>query len=82
MKLFVYVTSYSKKKQQSQPFNISGKTEEGTVSGEIVAAITMAIQQSREEFHDLEETIITMQRITRPYLPWSSKIKGLRRFVR
>jgi Na+-transporting methylmalonyl-CoA/oxaloacetate decarboxylase gamma subunit len=52
------------------------------ITGEVVTAIALALQMSREEFHDMEETIITMQRITRPYSPWSSKIHGIRKPVR
>lgn len=82
MKLFVYILNLSSNKQQRLHRKISDKTEKEIIPHEVVAAITLAIQHSREEFHDLEETILTMQRITRPYSPWSSKIHGLRYFVR
>ena len=61
---------------------IPGIGENEPITGETMAAISLAIQRSREEYHDLEEATITFQRITRPYSPWSSKIHGIRRPAR
>lgn len=47
-------------------------------SGEIVAAIALALQTHLFEMHDEEKTIITIQRVSRPYSPWSSKLHGMR----
>lgn len=47
-------------------------------SGEVCAAITMAIHLYLEEEHDIEATILTIQRVKRTYSPWSSKIYALR----
>ena len=84
MKLFVRLLqmSKSKSKETQKGGVISEWTGKEQITGEIAAAIAMAIHNSREEFHDLEQTIITLNRITRPYSPWSSKIHGIRRFVR
>jgi len=84
MKLFVYALNYSKLKQSrnQQKVQISGRTGSEPISGEIIAAISMAIHLSREEFHDMERTILTFERMARPYSPWSSKIHGIRKFVR
>ena len=84
MKLFVRLLEFIRIKQQSTKtrIEISGRTGKEPLTGEVVAAISMAIHCSREEFHDLEQTIITLQRITKPYSPWSSKIYGIRRPVR
>lgn len=84
MKFFVRLLEVFKSKSEGMQKRtvISERTGKAPISGEIVAAIAMAIQDSREEFHDLEQTIITLNRITRPYSPWSSKIHGIRRFVR
>ena len=48
------------------------------VSGEIIAAIALALQTHLFELHDEEKTIITIQRVSRPYSPWSSKLHGMR----
>ncbi len=47
-------------------------------SGEIYAAIAMAIYEVTEEAHDDENTVLTIKRVARSYSPWSSKIYGLR----
>lgn len=48
------------------------------ISGEVNAAISMALFKHFEEIHDMENTVITIQKVQRPYSPWSSKIYGLR----
>lgn len=46
--------------------------------GEVYAAIALALHMHLEEVHDYEKMILTLQRVMRPYSPWSSKIYGLR----
>jgi hypothetical protein len=46
--------------------------------GEIVAAISLALSLHMQDIHDYEKAVITMQKVMRPYSPWSSKIYGLR----
>ncbi len=84
MKLFIFASQYSeiKKENKTAVQAISKLIKTEPMTGEIATAISMAIHQSREEFHDMEETIITLQRITKPYSPWSSKIHILRRSAR
>ncbi|MCX6231916.1 MAG: OadG family protein [Bacteroidetes bacterium] len=60
-----------------------GKTEEAAKineneSGEVFAAIAMALHLYQSQFHDEERTIITMEKVARTYSPWSSKIYGIR----
>ena len=50
----------------------------GSESGEIFAAISMALHESQENVHDLEDTILTINKVKRNYSPWSSKIHTLR----
>ncbi len=45
---------------------------------EVVAAIGLALQQYFEDVHDYEKTVMTIQKVMKPYSPWSSKIYGLR----
>ncbi len=47
-------------------------------SGEVFAAIAMAINEVMEEDHDDENMVITMKNVARNYSPWSSKIYTLR----
>ena len=49
-----------------------------SVSGEVNAAIAMALHLYFNETHDKEETVLTIEKISRTYSPWSSKIYGLR----
>ncbi|MCX6152033.1 MAG: hypothetical protein NTX22_16020 [Ignavibacteriales bacterium] len=46
--------------------------------GEVYAAIGLAIHLYLKDVHDYESMMLTMQRVIRPYSPWSSKIYSLR----
>lgn len=49
-------------------------------SGDTIAAIAVALAQHFDtKAHDLEDTILTIQRMKRSYSPWNSKIYNLRR---
>lgn len=54
----------------------------GTQSGEVYAAIAMALHEMQEDVHDIEETILTINKVKRNYSPWSSKIYNLRQAPR
>lgn len=51
--------------------------EERYLSGEISAAIAMALHLYFKEQHDEESGVITIKRVARTYSPWSSKIYGV-----
>jgi len=53
-----------------------------SVSGEVNAAIAMAIHLYFQELHDEETAILTINRASKIYSPWSSKIYGLTRHPR
>jgi Na+-transporting methylmalonyl-CoA/oxaloacetate decarboxylase gamma subunit len=62
-------------------------TEEGVhnpedISGEVLAAISTALYELDEDVHDIERTILTIQKVKRNYSPWSSKIYSLREIPR
>ena len=46
-------------------------------SGEMIAAIGIALRKYEDDLHDLESTVLTINRVARAYSPWSSKIYGL-----
>lgn len=50
----------------------------GQISGEVLAAIGAALYELNEDAHDIENTVLTIQKVTRNYSPWSSKIYSLR----
>ena len=60
----------------------SPETVENKISGEVNAAIAMALFLYSSEIHDQENPVITMIRVSRTYSPWSSKIYGLRKLPR
>ena len=47
-------------------------------TGEVIAAIAMALNEHLNA-HDLESTILTINKVRKPYSPWSSHIYNLRR---
>ena len=51
-------------------------------SGEVYAAIAMAIYEITEREHDYENTVLTIKNVDRSYSPWSSKIYTLRELPR
>lgn len=46
--------------------------------GEVIAAIALALAEHFQEGHDIEDTILTIQRMKKSYSPWNSKIYNLR----
>ncbi|MDR2817091.1 MAG: OadG family protein [Proteiniphilum sp.] len=48
------------------------------LSGEVLAAISVAIHEMREDQHDMESTILTIQHVKRNYSPWNAKRQSLR----
>jgi len=49
------------------------------MSGEVNAAIAMTLHLYQSELHDYENTVLTIQKVSRTYSPWSSKIYTLRK---
>ena len=56
--------------------------EDQSMSGELNAAIAMALHLYYSEIHDKEDTVLTINKVSRTYSPWSSKIYGLRQHPR
>jgi len=52
--------------------------EHDDVSGEEIAAISMALHFHFSELHDKESGVLTIKKISRAYSPWSSKIYAVR----
>lgn len=47
-------------------------------SGEVIAAISMALAEHTGQGHDIEDTILTIRKLRKAYSPWNSKIYNLR----
>ncbi|MGD9558582.1 MAG: OadG family transporter subunit [Mangrovibacterium sp.] len=70
-------TKGGKKKQEVRiPAETKVVTE---ISGEVNAAIAMALYLYQNEMHDFENTVLTVRKVSRTYSPWSSKIYTLRK---
>jgi Na+-transporting methylmalonyl-CoA/oxaloacetate decarboxylase gamma subunit len=54
----------------------------GDISGEVFAAIASTIYTYQNELHDEEITIITIDKVSRNYSPWSSKLYGLNTYYK
>ncbi|MFO8022747.1 MAG: OadG family protein [Perlabentimonas sp.] len=51
--------------------------EKSSTSGDDIAAIALALHLYQSELHDTESLTLTMNKISRTYSPWSSKIYGV-----
>lgn len=47
-------------------------------SGEVIAAISMALAEHLGQGHDIEDTILTIRKLRKAYSPWNSKIYNMR----
>ena len=62
------------RKKKEAEVTESVESKEGFLTGEEVAAISMALHLFVNELHDEENRILTIKKISRRYSPWSSKI--------
>jgi len=70
------------KKPVPSEVKVSAKHSVEEMSGEVNAAIAMALYMYQSELHDEENTVLTIQKVSRNYSPWSSKIYTLRKSPR
>lgn len=73
----LYRSDLKKIKADIQKTVITEEEEDG-LSGEVAAAIAMSMHIYVHQMHDLEDTIITIRKISKTYSPWSSKLYMLR----
>ncbi|MCZ7601932.1 MAG: OadG family protein [Melioribacteraceae bacterium] len=74
------IINYNVRKKLKESGKLTEENNEVSISGEVTAAISMALVLHFREVHDFESTIITIKKVQRPYSPWSSKIYGLRQY--
>lgn len=82
----VYASAKIIKRMQMSKVQPSKKVTEKVntdedITGEINAAISMALHLYFAQIHDEESAVLTIQRVPRPYAPWSSKIYNIRKLV-
>ncbi|MBD3410717.1 MAG: hypothetical protein GF419_10990 [Ignavibacteriales bacterium] len=51
-------------------------------SGEVFAAIATALHLYHSETHDFESAVLTINKVSKRYSPWSSKLYGMRQHPR
>ncbi len=68
----------SKDHVASEPTQIKKAENIKDPKGEEAAAIALAIHLYKSQLHDMESFTITLQKVSRIYSPWSSKIYTLR----
>lgn len=66
-------------KKVAQSGTLSAVRSHTNLSGEVLAAISAAIHEIKEDQHDIESTILTIHHVKRNYSPWNSKLQTLRR---
>jgi Na+-transporting methylmalonyl-CoA/oxaloacetate decarboxylase gamma subunit len=72
----IYYNSRKKLKQETKQAVITD--DDLHITGDVGAAISMALYLFFDEMHDEESNVITIKRVRKTYSPWSSKIYGLR----
>jgi hypothetical protein len=55
------------------------KLADEVISGELNAAVAMTLYLYQTEMHDYENTVLTIQKVSRNYSPWNSKIYTIRK---
>ncbi len=70
-------TAISTIEKSSEKAMAQAPLKPGEASGEIIAAIAVALKLNKEALHDHESEVITLNTVARVYSPWSSKIHGL-----
>lgn len=66
------------KKRTKKGVSVAESSPEVELSGEVNAAISMALYLHFNQYHDEESTEMTIKRESRLYSPWSSKIYQVR----
>lgn len=77
-KISTAVMSSKKRKAHGVTAETSEEHHDELDSGEVIAAIGMALAEHFGQGHDMEDTILTIRRMKKSYSPWNSKIYNMR----
>jgi Na+-transporting methylmalonyl-CoA/oxaloacetate decarboxylase gamma subunit len=72
----LYIYNFIKKGRKKEVIKISPKFDKELFTGEVAAAISVAIHMYLNKQHDHENAILTIKQARKLYSPWSSKIYG------
>ena len=79
---FGKISAALQKRKKRAAHGVTGENVEGhhdeLDSGEVIAAISMALAEHLGQGHDMEDTILTIRRMRKAYSPWNSKIYNMR----
>lgn len=75
----LYNKDVRKKFNKKKGIPDSDEEAEDGISGEVSAVLAMTLYLYRNELHDIENTVLTIKKVSRTYSPWSSKIYGLQK---
>ncbi|MCF8296292.1 MAG: OadG family protein [Saprospiraceae bacterium] len=71
-----------RKRLRKQGKIIDSESEDFSITGDVNAAISMALYLYFSELHDDESNVLTIKKVSKVYSPWSSKIYGLNSYKR
>lgn len=77
-KISTAIMSNKKRKAHGVTSNTSEEHHDELDSGEVIAAIGMALAEHFGQGHDMEDTILTIKKMKKSYSPWNSKIYNMR----
>lgn len=77
-KLSGYIANSISQKKVAQSGTLSAARSHSHLSGEVLAAISAAIYEMKQDQHDIESTILTINQVKRNYSPWNAKRQSLR----
>ncbi|MBQ7856888.1 MAG: OadG family protein [Alistipes sp.] len=77
MKAMGWVFTRQKKAAKVAEKGAAADVHDAISDQEIAAAIITALKLYKSNLHDRESEMLTINRITRAYSPWNSKIHGL-----
>lgn len=85
--IFFVIKAVKHSRERTQDFReqidtIQNEARSTEKEGEITAVIAYALHLYMNENKEDERTILTIKKVVRPYSPWSSKIYGVRQFIR
>lgn len=69
-------------KKIAQSGTLSAAQSQSHLSGEVLAAISAAINELKEDQHDIESTILTINQVKRNFSPWNTKRQSMRELPR
>lgn len=67
-------------RKASKPSSDNGTAVAQTSSGEVYAAVAAAIYAYSQDLHDVEDTVITIQKVERAWTPWNAKFYNMNKY--